>query len=141
MTTAKSRVISLRLKRGPAARLERLARLFRRSIGETAALLLDEKLKEEEFAFIEFRDSPLGRQACIQGTSLAVWEVVLIATSLEMDPVRIARHVSWPIEKVHAALAYASANATEIDVIVEDVRETTIEQVRATVPWVREVGR
>ncbi|HEX9695456.1 MAG TPA: transcriptional regulator [Actinomycetota bacterium] len=141
MATAKSRVISLRLKRGPAARLERLARLFRRSMGETAALLLEEKLKEEEFAFIEFRDSTVGRQACVQGSSLAVWEVVLVAADAGMDAATVARLLSWPIQKVQAALAYAAANPEEIAPIVDEVRATTLEHVRATIPWVQEVGR
>lgn len=131
-------MISLRLKRGPAGRLERLARLFRRSMGETAALLLEEKLKEEEFAFIEFRDSSVGRQACIQGTSLAVWEVVLVAQDLGMDGAAVARHLSWPIAKVQAALAYAAANPEEIEPIADEVRATSLERMKVSVPWVRE---
>ena len=31
-----------------------------------------------EFALIDFRDSPVGRQAYIQGSTLAVWEVMMI---------------------------------------------------------------
>lgn len=130
-------MISLRLRRGPASRLERLARLFRRSIGETAAILLEEKMKEEEFAFIEFRDSPVGRQACIQGTSLAVWEVWLVARDLDMDADRIARHLSWPVQKVHAALAYAEANTDEITPVIEEVRDVSLASLRADVPWIR----
>lgn len=136
----RSRVISLRLRRGPAARLERLARMFRRSMGETAALLLDEKLKEEEFAFIEFRDSSVGRQAYIQGSGLAVWEVLLVAREHDMDAARTSRHLSWPIEKVHAALGYARANADEIEPILDEVASLSTDRLRAMLPWLREVG-
>jgi len=30
-----------------------------------------------DFEFIEFRDSAVGRQACVRGSSLAVWEVAM----------------------------------------------------------------
>ena len=43
-----SRVISLRLQNKKAMKLERLARSWGRSVGTTAGLLLDEKLKEED---------------------------------------------------------------------------------------------
>jgi uncharacterized protein (DUF433 family) len=110
-------------------------------MGETAALLLEEKLKEEEFPFIEFRDSPVGRQAHVQGSSLAVWEVVLVAKDLGGEAAAVARHLDWPIEKVHAALGYAAANADEIDPVVDEVRSTTYEQLRTALPWLREAGR
>jgi len=135
----KTRVISLRLKRGPAARLERLAKILRRSMGETAALLLEEKLQEEEFAFIEFRDSSVGRQAYIQGTSLAVWEVMLVAGDLDMDVSKVARHLDWPVEKVHAAFAYAAASRDNIEPILEGVRSLSVEDLQSILPWVREV--
>jgi hypothetical protein len=140
MATQRSRVISLRLKPRLASRLERLARMFRRSMGETAALLLEEKLKEEEFAFIEFRDSPVGRQAYVQGTSLAVWEVVLFVRRGDLAPDAAARELEWPVEKVHAALSYATANPEEIDPIVDEVTSMTADQLRVTLPWIREVG-
>ena len=67
--------------------------------------------------------------------------MVLIAEDLGMDAAKTARHLSWSIEKVHAALAYAAANAEEIDAIVEEVRATTLGQVQAVVPWARQAGR
>lgn len=139
MGEKRSRVVSLRLKDREASRLDRLARMHRRSIGETAALLLEEKLKEQEFAFIEFRDSPDGRQACVKGTSLAVWEVVLVGRNLGMDAHKIAKLLDLPIEKVQSALAYAASNTEEIDLVVEEVNSMTLDRLKATLPWVREV--
>ncbi len=55
-------------------------------VGEQAPLLLTmlcalkgievvgEGLRRSEVAFMDFRDSTAGRQACIQGSTLAVWE-------------------------------------------------------------------
>jgi hypothetical protein len=58
-----SKVVSLRLRDDQVERLQRTARYLGRSPTETAALLLEESLREREFAGIEFRDSPVGRQA------------------------------------------------------------------------------
>ena len=68
-----SRVMSLRLQDSQIERLNRAARSSGRTASETAAILLEEALRQREFAFIEFRDSPVGRQAYLQGTRLAAW--------------------------------------------------------------------
>ncbi len=73
-----------------------------------------------EFAFLDFRDSPVGRQAYIQGSSLAVWEVVMVAQSYGMDAARTAEHLCWPLLRVQAALNYAAAYPEEIEAAIRD---------------------
>lgn len=73
-----------------------------------------------EFAFIQFRDSIVGRQAYVQGTGLAVWEVVFVARAYGMDVARAAEHLEWPENKVQAALNYAAAYPDEIQAALED---------------------
>jgi len=102
-----SRVVSMRFQEQQMERLSRLARKLSRSPSETGALLVEEALRRGEFAFIDFRDSPAGRQACIQGSSLAVWEVLLVARSYEMSASKTAEHLGWPVTRVQAALNYA----------------------------------
>ena len=68
-----------------------------------------------EFAFIDFRDSAAGRQAFIQGSSLAVWEVVLVVLSYKHDLIATAKHLRWPVAKVQTAVNYAEAFPDEID--------------------------
>src|ERR687887_152608 len=88
-----SKVISLRLKDDQVQRLERAARRLGRSPSEAAALLLEESLRQREFAFIEFRDSPVGRQAYLQGTRLTVWQVVSLARTYGGDVAQTAAHL------------------------------------------------
>jgi hypothetical protein len=73
-----------------------------------------------EFAFIDFRDSAAGRQACIQSSSLAVWEVVLLVRSYEHDLTATAKHLRWPVAKVQTAVNYAEAFPDEIDQALVD---------------------
>lgn len=132
------RVISLRVKDEEAPKLELLARQFSRSVGETASLLLREKLREEEFPFIEFRSSSLGRHAYMKSHRLAVWEVVYLARGFDMDPARLAEYLKWPEDKVRSALAYAEAYPGEIDPMVSRAEWLTFEDLKRTIPWIKE---
>jgi uncharacterized protein (DUF433 family) len=125
-----SKVVSLRLKDHQARRLERAARRFGRTISETAALLLEEALRQADFAFIEFRDSPVGRQAYLKGSRLAVWQVVSLARSFGGDVDRTARHLEVSSVWVRAALAYAAAYPDEIDAAIEDNQQDVAQLMR-----------
>lgn len=96
-------------------RLRRIGRRLGRTPSEAGALLVEEGIRRAEFGFIDFRDSPAGRQAYVHGSSLAVWEVVLVARRYQMDAGRAAEHLEWPELKVRAALNYASAFPEEIE--------------------------
>ena len=133
-----SRVISVRLNDDDATRIDRVARRFGRTPGSTATLLLREKLREEEFANIEFRDSASGRHAYVKGHRLAVWQVVCLAREYEMNPERVAEHLQWPVDLVQSALKYAEAFPEEIDPIVEEVENMTFEDLRRKLPGLRE---
>ncbi len=115
-----SHVLSLRLKDEQMERLERHARRLDRTPREAATRLIEEALRMGEFAFIEFRNSPGGRQAYIMGSSLAVWEVVAVAQAYQFDPVATAEHLGWPVVKVRAALQYTEAFQAEIDAAIAD---------------------
>lgn len=133
-----SKVLSLRLKEGLLSRLERFARRQGKAVGEAAALLLEEALREQEHAFIEFRNSPLGRQAFVKGTSLAVWEVAGLARHFQGDAARLAEHLEWPEARVRAALAYADRYRGEVDQALKDA-VLTFDGLRALVPQVERV--
>jgi uncharacterized protein (DUF433 family) len=115
-----SRVISMRLQDGQVERLRRMARRLGRTPSETAAQLMEEALRQAEFGHIDFRHSAVGRQAYVQGSSLAVWEVILVARADGMDAGRTAAHLDWPRHRVQAALNYAAAFPAEIDAALAD---------------------
>ena len=129
-----SKVVSLRFQEKQFARLRRLARRLGRSPSETGALLVEEALRRSEFASIDFRDSPVGRQAYVTGTGLAVWEVVLVARAYALDAVQTAGHLAWPVPRVQAALNYAAAYPDEVNAALEDHDATDLEALRRLVP-------
>jgi uncharacterized protein (DUF433 family) len=113
-------VISTRLAPEQGKRLARKARRMGRSPSETSALLIEEGLRRDEFAFIDFRDSPVGRQAYIQGSRLPVWEVIFLARTYRGSISKTAQHLRMPPQKVQAALNYAEVYPHEIGDAIAD---------------------
>ncbi len=115
MNSGHSTVISMRLPAASGNRLKRMANRYGWTPSDASARLVEEGLRRSEFAFIDFRDSSAGRQACIQGSSLAVWEVMLLVHCYKHDLMATAKHLRWPVTKVQAAINYAEAFPGEID--------------------------
>jgi hypothetical protein len=117
---SKSCVLTSRLEPEQQKRLVRKARQMGRSPSETGALLIEEGLRRDEFAFIDFRDSPVGRQAYVQGSTLAVWEVKWISEGYRGSVEKTAAHLGMSPLKTTAALNYAAAFPKEIEEAIEE---------------------
>lgn len=115
MKKSRSVVVSMRLPAESGRRLRRMATRHGWTPSDTSARLVEEGLRRSEFAFIDFRDSPIGRQAYIQGSSLAVWEVMMVARSYDHNAQAVAHHLEWQEAKVHAAFNYAAAFPDEVN--------------------------
>jgi len=114
MSTSQSIVVSMRLPAESGRRLKRMASRHGWTPSDASARLVEEGLRRSEFAFIDFRDSAAGRQAYVQGSTLAVWEVAMLLRAYKQDAVAAARHLGWPEAKVRAAMNYAEAFSSEI---------------------------
>jgi hypothetical protein len=132
--TAQSMVISMRLPVESGKRLKRIARRHGWTPSDASARLVEEGLRRSEFAFIDFRDSTAGRQAYIQGSTLAVWEVVLLIRSYKADLAAVARHLRWPEVKVQAAGHYAEAFREEIDEAIAENDAMDFEALKRMLP-------
>lgn len=120
MKTNNSMVISMRLPMKSGQRLRRMASQHGWTPSDASARLVEEGLRRSEFAFLDFRDSVTGRMAYIQGSSLAVWEIMLVARDYKNDPAKVAKHLRWPEAKVQAAFLYARAFLDEINGAMAD---------------------
>jgi hypothetical protein len=126
-----SQVISTRLPDRTAERLKQLARRLGKTPSETSAILIEESLRESEFPYIEFRQSPLGRQPYLKNSSLALWEVIQIAQSYALDEQKTAAHFHRPLEWVCSALLYAEAYQSEVQKAIiqaQTLNETTLKR-------------
>ena len=133
-----SAVVSLRVSDEQAQRLQRKARQLGRTPSETGAILLDESLRRDEFAFIDFWDSAVGRQAYIQGSRLAVWQVVSLVRRYGGDVSKVCGHLEWPAVKVQAALSYAKAFSEEIETAIQDAQSCSFHRLSRILPQAEE---
>jgi uncharacterized protein (DUF433 family) len=138
MKAVQSTVISMRLPAASGVRLKRMANRHGWTPSDASARLVEEGLRRSEFAFIDFRDSVVGRQAYIQGSSLAVWEVILLVRSYNNDAEPVAKHLNWPKAKVLAAVNYAEAFADEIDEALAENDTATFTSIRRVLPQASE---
>ena len=115
MSSTRSVVISMRLPAESGTRLKRMAIRHGWTPSDASARLVEEGLRRSEFAFIDFRDSPVGRQAYVQGSTLAVWEVMSLVHSYQGNLTAVAKHLQWPEAKVQAATNYAEAFPEEVE--------------------------
>lgn len=129
-----SKVVSTRLQDETFQRLSRIARTLGKTPSDTVATLVEEALREMEFALIEFRSSALGRQAFMKGSSLAVWEVIEIAQDYQMEEEKVAEHFERPSEWVKAAFNYAEAYPNEIEFAIEDSQAITFTDLKRLLP-------
>jgi hypothetical protein len=134
MKIAASMVISMRLPIKSGNRLKRMATRHGWTPSDASARLVEEGLRRADFAFIDFRDSTTGRQACLQGSSLAVWEVMLLARHYEHDVAKVARHLRWPEAKVQSAFNYARAFPDEIGGAIADNDAVDFESLSQMLP-------
>ena len=138
MKTTRPVVISMRLPAESGNRLKRMANRHGWTPSDASARLVEEGLRRSEFAYIDFRDSGAGRQAYIQGSSLAVWEILLLVRSYRGDVSAVARHLKWPEAKVQAAINYAKSFPEEIEEAASENAATDFEALRRMLPQAAE---
>jgi hypothetical protein len=127
-------VVSMRLPTESGKRLKRLANRHGWTPSDASARLVEEGLRRSEFAFIDFRDTPVGRQACIQASSLAVWEVLLLLREYKSNTAAVAAHLRWPEVKVQAAARYEEAFPTEINEAIAEYDAMDFEALKRMLP-------
>ena len=138
MKSTHSMVISMRLPAESGKRLKRMANRHGWTPSDASARLVEEGLRRSEFGFIDFRDSPAGRQASLQGSTLAVWEVMLLVHSYKEDVSAVAGHLQWPEAKVQAAVNYAEAFPEEINEAMAENDASDFETLKRMLPQVTE---
>jgi hypothetical protein len=134
MKHVRSVVLSMRLPVESGKRLKRIANRHGWTPSDASARLVEEGLRRSEFAFLDFRDSPAGRQAYIQGSTLAIWEVMLLVRSYKGKTRDVARHLNWPEAKVRAALNYAEAFPEEVNEAIAENDATDFDSLKRMLP-------
>jgi hypothetical protein len=108
-----SATLSIRIPQQTRRWLERFAKR-RGSAGMAASRILEEARRREDFPAVEFRDTPLGRVAYVQGTRV---QVAFVYGQVLADPALSAQNLveslAWPFWKARSVLAYLKEFDTE----------------------------
>lgn len=134
-----SQVISTRLPNHTADRLKRLARRLGKTPSETGAMLIEEALREAEFAYLEFRHSSIGRQPYLKNSNLAVWQVIRIAQDYGMNREKVAAHFQQPLAWVQSTFNYAEAYPEEIANAISDAMTMNETALKRLLPQIEPV--
>jgi uncharacterized protein (DUF433 family) len=114
-----SKVVSMRLKDEQFERLSRVARKFSKKPSETAAQLLEEAMRREEFPFVDIRGTTAGREAFVGGSRLRVYHVAIRAREGE-SAAEIAESLGFLESQISGAIAYAERYADEMDATIAE---------------------
>ena len=126
--------LSIRIPHQTRRWLERFAKR-RGSAGMAASRILEEARRREDFPAVEFRDTPLGRVAYIQGTRVQVAFVYgQTRHGAELTPHKLAESFAWPLWKARGALAYIAEFAAECRQEWEDLESTELQALRRSLP-------
>jgi hypothetical protein len=134
MKATQSTVLSMRLPLESSKRLKRMANRHGWTPSDASARLVEEGLRRSEFGFIDFRDSAAGRQAYIQGSTLAIWEIMLLVRSYKGNVAAVAKHLNWSETRVRAALNYAEAFPEEVAEAICENEATDFETLKRMLP-------
>src|SRR5437867_12188131 len=126
----KSATLGVRMPKSTCETIRRISASRGRTPSDLLAEYAEEIARRHRFCHIEFRDTPLGRMAYVEGTRSAVWLVCDLARQNSGHIVKTARIHGWPQTKVRAALNYARAYPEEIEPLIERAHGMTEETLR-----------
>jgi len=130
----------MRLSAESGARLKRMATRHGWTPSDASARLVEEGLRRSEFAFVDFRDSAAGRQAHIQGSTLAVWEVMQLVRAYRGDITAVAKHLQWPEARIQAAMNYAEAFSEEVKQAISENAAVDFDALKRMLPGATKTG-
>lgn len=132
----KTKTLTLRLGSQQMSRLSELANQENLTPSEIAAILIEEGLRQAEFAHIEFRASARGRSAYIKGSRISIQELIFIAASFKYDVEKTAEYFGWPALKVQAGINYWNAFKEEVDSAIEDLESVSLQRLKEKLPQI-----
>lgn len=132
-----SKVVSIRLKDDQFKRLQKIARRTGHTSSTTAARLMEEALRKDEFPLIEFRDNGLeGRVAYLQGTRFKVWLTAALFRGANSDVKTMA--AGWGIREMdlREILRYAEAYPEEVEPAIAEDQALGERMARGEIPGI-----
>jgi uncharacterized protein (DUF433 family) len=128
--STKTATLGVRMQKKTCDLIRQISASQGRTPSDLLAQYAEEIVRTRRFCHLEFRDTPLGRMAYVEGTRSAVWLVVDLVRQNHGNVLKTAKLHQWPETKVRAALNYAKAFRDEIEPLIERARSMTQDKLR-----------
>ena len=115
MSEALNARLNTRISRRVRNDLSALAQQRQVDESELARTRLDEGIRREKHSGIVFRSTSTGRQACLEGRRLYVWQVMETVWASEGNVDEAASYLSLNPEQVRAAVRYCAEYREEVE--------------------------
>ena len=126
----KSTTVGVRMPKSTCEIIRQISASRGRTPSDLLAEYAEEISRMHRFCHIEFRDTPLGRMAYVEGTRSAVWLVCDLVRQNRGNLRQTAKIHEWPETRVRAAVNYAKAYPEEVEPLIERARGMTEESLR-----------
>jgi hypothetical protein len=110
--------------------IKRISARQRRTPSDLLAEYAEEIARQHRFCHIEFRSTPMGRLAYVEGTRTPVWLMVDLVRQRNGKVNMVAKSHEWPETKICAAVNYAKAFPEEIEPLIEQAHSITLEDLQ-----------
>ena len=127
---SKSATVGVRMSAQTCEVIKQISASQRRTPSDLLAEYAEEIARQHRFCHIEFRGTPLGRLAYVEGTRTAVWLIADLVRQHQGNVKKVAELHEWPESKVRAAVNYAKAFPEEIEPLIGQARSASEEQLR-----------
>jgi hypothetical protein len=126
----KSTTLGVRFSPATAKTIKKISPSCGRTPSDLLGEYAEEIARQHRFCHIEFRSTPLGRIAYVEGTRSAVWLITDLVRQANGNVERVAKLHEWPESKIRAALNYARAFPHEVEPLIEQAHSVTLEDLQ-----------
>lgn len=126
---ARSATLGVRMPKETCDFIRQISASRGRTPSDLLAEYAEEITRKHRFCHIEFRDTPLGRMAYVEGTRSAVWLICDLVRQHGGNIKKTARKHEWPETRVRAAVNYARAYPEEIEPLIERAHRVSAETI------------
>jgi len=124
------------LSEGIVREIDNIAKRVKRDFTAVTNELLEEAIKAHRSPGIIYSEGVSGKKARIAGTGIEVWELIALYKSSGQTFKRLRQSYHWLTEQqIKAALGYYSFYREEIDSLIAENEEWTLERIQQKYPF------
>jgi hypothetical protein len=128
--SGKTATIGVRMSAETSRIIKQISARQRRTPSDLLSEYAEEVARQHQFCHLEFRSTPSGRIAYIEGTRSPVWLIADLVRQNSGSIKKTAKLHEWAESKVRAAVNYAEAFADEIEPLIKQAASVTLEDLR-----------